>query len=46
MAPQYPHYTPQAVETLLNALLEQLAITQVQGKRIELRGFGSFAVRE
>ena len=46
VAHQYPHYTPQTVETMLNALLEQLATTLTQGERIELRGFGSFAVRE
>ena len=43
---QYPHYTPQAVETIMNALLEQVATTLTQGERIELRGFGSFTVRE
>src|SRR5882724_3680224 len=46
IAHQYPHYTPQAVETLMNAVLEQLATTLTQGERVELRGFGSFAVRE
>src|SRR5215813_3842530 len=43
---QYPKYTPQAVETVMNTHLEQLATTLAQGERIELRGFGSFAVRE
>ena len=43
---QYPQYTPQAVETVMNTLLEQLATTLAQGERVELRGFGSFAVRE
>jgi integration host factor subunit beta len=46
IAHQDSHYTPQAVETILNALLEQVASTLAQGERMELRGFGSFAVRE
>ena len=46
MAHQEPHYPPQAVETILNALLEQVASTLAQGERVELRGFGRFAVRE
>ena len=46
IAQQDPHYTPQTVETVLNAILEQLATTLTQGERVELRGFGSFAVRE
>jgi integration host factor subunit beta len=46
IAHQDSHYTPQAVETILNALLEQVASTLAQGERVELRGFGSFAVRE
>ncbi len=46
LAQQYPHYAPHTVETLMNALLEQLATTLAQGERVELRGFGSFAVRE
>ena len=46
IADQYPHCTPQAVETIVNALLEQVATTLTQGERIELRGFGSFTVRE
>ena len=46
IAQQYPHCTPQTVETIMNALLEQVATTLTQGERIELRGFGSFTVRE
>src|SRR5215468_6113548 len=46
IAQQDPHTTPQAVETIMNALVEQLATTLAQGERVELRGFGSFAVRE
>jgi integration host factor subunit beta len=46
IAHQYPHCTPEAVETMMNALLEQVATTLAQGERIELRGFGSFTVRE
>lgn len=34
------------IETILNAVLEGVTAALVQGDRIELRGFGSFAVRE
>jgi integration host factor subunit beta len=37
---------PQTVETILNAVLEGVTAALARGERIELRGFGSFAVRE
>ena len=37
---------PETVETVLNAVLEGVTAALAQGDRIELRGFGSFAVRE
>jgi integration host factor subunit beta len=42
---QYPHYTG-AVEKIVNAVLERVSVALAQGERVELRGFGSFAVRE
>jgi integration host factor subunit beta len=45
VAHQYPHDTG-AVERIVNAVLEGVSATLAQGERVELRGFGSFAVRE
>jgi integration host factor subunit beta len=42
---EYPHDTV-AVERIVNAVLEQVSATLALGERVELRGFGSFAVRE
>ena len=42
---QYPHDTG-TVERIVNAVLERVSVTLAQGERVELRGFGSFAVRE
>lgn len=46
VARQSLNYPPQTVETILNAVLEGVIAALAQGERIELRGFGSFAVRE
>jgi integration host factor subunit beta len=46
VARQSLHCPPQTVETILNAVLEGIATVLAQGERIELRGFGSFAIRE
>jgi len=46
VARQSLNCSPQTVETILNAVLEGLTAALAQGERIELRGFGSFAVRE
>jgi integration host factor subunit beta len=40
-----PHLPPQAVETAVKDLLTLMAETLTMGDRIEIRGFGSFAVR-
>ena len=37
-----PHLLKHDVELALNCILRQLANAIVQGKRIEIRGFGSF----
>ena len=37
---------PEMVETIFNAVLERITAALAQGERIEIRGFGSFAVRE
>jgi integration host factor subunit beta len=42
----YPHYSPGTVETVMNAVLERVSAALAQGEGVELRGFGSFAVRE
>jgi len=43
---QSPHCAADAVESIVNAMLERITTALAQGERIELRGFGSFAVRE
>jgi integration host factor subunit beta len=42
----YPQYAVREVETMVNAVFESLTAALAQGERIELRGFGSFEVRE
>ena len=42
---QFPHDTG-AVERIVNAVLQRVSAALAQGERVELRGFGSFAVRE
>jgi integration host factor subunit beta len=41
-----PNCPEEAVETIVNAVLESITTALAKGERIELRGFGSFAVRE
>jgi integration host factor subunit beta len=43
---QYPDYRSGTVETVMNAVLERVSAALAQGERVELRGFGSFTVRE
>lgn len=40
-----PHLPPQAVEVAVKDLITLMAETLTMGDRIEIRGFGSFAVR-
>ncbi|QDA36097.1 integration host factor subunit beta (plasmid) [Paracoccus liaowanqingii] len=43
LARTYPHLSPQVVETAVEAILNQITEGLAQGKRVEFRGFGSFA---
>ena len=43
---QYADYHPGTVEAVMNAILERVSAALAQGERVELRGFGSFTVRE
>ena len=42
----HPYYSVRDVETMVNTVFESLTEALVRGERIELRGFGSFEVRE
>ncbi len=46
LAEQNPGLTHREVERLVSAILETIAAGMARGERIELRGFGSFAVKE
>ncbi len=46
LAAQNPHLIHREVELLVNAIFETIAAALARGERIELRGFGSFTVKE
>ena len=46
LAAQNPDLTDREVELLVNAIFETIAAGLARGDRIEIRGFGSFAVKE
>jgi len=46
LAAQNPDLTHREVELLVNAIFETIAAGLARGDRIELRGFGSFTVKE
>ncbi len=46
LAKQNPHLVHREVERLVNAIFETIAAALARGDRIELRGFGSFTVKE
>ncbi len=46
LAAQNPHLTHREVGRLVNAIFETIAAALARGERIELRGFGSFTVKE
>ena len=46
LAAQNPHLVHREVERLVNAIFETIAAALARGERIELRGFGSFTVKE
>ena len=39
------HLTPRDIETSVNAVLEHMSNSLVEGDRIEIRGFGSIGLR-
>ena len=43
LAEANPHLSPLVVEAALESILNQITVNLAQGKRIEFRGFGSFA---
>ena len=46
LAAQNPHLIHREVELLVNAIFETIAAGLARGERVEIRGFGSFAVKE
>ncbi len=46
LATQNPHLTHREVDRLVNAIFETISAALARGDRIELRGFGSFIVKE
>ncbi len=46
LAAQNPDLTHREVERLVNAIFETIAAALARGDRIDLRGFGSFTVKE
>ena len=46
LATQNPHLTHREAERIVNTIFETIAAGLARGDRIELRGFGSFAVKE
>ncbi len=45
-AMQNPHLVHHEAERIVNAIFETIAAALARGDRIELRGFGSFTVKE
>ncbi len=45
LAGSLPHFRARDVESAVNVLVEHLSSTLAAGKRIEVRGFGSFSTR-
>ncbi len=46
LAAQNPHLTPREAERIVSAIFETIAEGLARGERVELRGFGSFTVKE
>ena len=42
----YPQYSVREVETMVNAVFASLTAALARGEGIELRGFGSFGVKQ
>lgn len=41
-----PHLYPRDVENVVAAILDEMSDAMVRGDRVELRGFGTFSVKE
>ncbi len=46
LAQQHPYLDHQVVERIVKTIFEKMSEALARGDRIELRGFGSFAVKE
>ena len=46
IAELYPHLYQRDVEAIVNRMFREIADALERGERVELRGFGSFAVRQ
>lgn len=46
IAEQNPHLYQRDVETLVNAILDEIVSALTRGDRVELRGFGAFSVKQ
>ncbi len=46
LAAQNPHLTHREVELFVSAIFETIAAGLARGERVEIRGFGSFTVKE
>ena len=45
IADENPHLYQRDVETIVNAILEEISDALARGDRIELRGFGAFSIK-
>lgn len=46
LAKRFPHLYQRDVELLVNTVLGEISGALVQGRRVELRGFGAFSIRQ
>ena len=46
LAKRFPHLYQRDVELLVNTVLGEISGALVDGRRVELRGFGAFSIRE
>lgn len=46
LAARYPRFSRREVEVMVNAVIESLVEALRRGERIEIRGFGSFVVKQ
>jgi integration host factor subunit beta len=42
----YPHFSPQEAEAVVKAMFESLTAALAHGERIEVRGFGTFGIKQ